>query len=41
MGSNFQLDDIEEYLDGIRAAQATRDLMKGDMKPYRSVGNAA
>ncbi|MFL6351105.1 MAG: hypothetical protein ACJ74Z_04535 [Bryobacteraceae bacterium] len=40
-GFEFSTDDIEQYLDGIRAAQATRDLMKGDMKPYRSIGNAA
>ncbi|MGI8961989.1 MAG: hypothetical protein ACR2IV_19965 [Bryobacteraceae bacterium] len=40
-GFEFSIDDIENYLEGIRAAKATRDLMKGDMKPYRSIGNAA
>lgn len=40
-GFEFSIADIENYLEGIRAAQATRDLMKGDMKPYRSVGKAA
>jgi hypothetical protein len=40
-GFEFSIEDIENYLAGVRAAQATRELMKGDMKAYRSVGNAA
>lgn len=40
-GFEFSTDDIENYLEGIRAANATRDLMKGDTKVYKSVGNAA
>jgi hypothetical protein len=40
-GFEFSTDDIENYLEGVRAAKATRDLMKGDLKTYRSVGNAA
>jgi hypothetical protein len=40
-GFEFSIDDIENYLEGVRAAKATRDLMKGDMTAYRSVGNAA
>jgi hypothetical protein len=40
-GFEFSTADIENYLEGIRAAKATRDLMKSDMAAYRSVGNAA
>ncbi|MGI8959821.1 MAG: hypothetical protein ACR2IV_08695 [Bryobacteraceae bacterium] len=40
-GFEFSIDDIENYLEGVRAAKATRDLMKGGMKDYRSVGTAA
>jgi hypothetical protein len=40
-GFEFSIDDIEQHLEGIRAAQASRDLMDGDIKPYRSLGNAA
>jgi hypothetical protein len=40
-GFEFSIDDIENYLEGVRAAKATRDLTNGDIKPYRSLGNAA
>jgi hypothetical protein len=40
-GFEFSIEDIENYLAGIRAAKATRELMKGDLKTYKSVGNAA
>jgi hypothetical protein len=40
-GFEFSIDDIENYLEGVRAAKATRDLIEGDIKPYRSLGNAA
>ncbi|MGI9070123.1 MAG: hypothetical protein ACR2JB_02040 [Bryobacteraceae bacterium] len=40
-GFEFSIEDIEHYLAGIRAAQATRDLMKSGMTPYKSVANAA
>jgi hypothetical protein len=36
-GFEFSIDDIESYLAGIRAAQATRDLMKNGLTPYQSV----
>jgi hypothetical protein len=40
-GFEFSIEDIENYLEGVRAAKASRELMKGDLKTYRSVGNAA
>ncbi len=40
-GFEFSTKDIENYLEGVQAAKAARDLMKGDMKTYQSVGNAA
>jgi hypothetical protein len=40
-GFEFSIDDIEHYLEGVRAAKATRDVKQGDIKAYRSLGNAA
>jgi hypothetical protein len=36
-GFEFSIEDIESYLAGIRAAQATRDMMKNGLAPYKSV----
>jgi hypothetical protein len=40
-GFEFSIDDIESYLEGVRAANATGDVMKGGTKAYKSLGNAA
>ncbi|MFL6546068.1 MAG: hypothetical protein ACJ8LM_12935 [Candidatus Udaeobacter sp.] len=40
-GFEFSTEDIENYLAGIRAAQATRDLIKNGMAPHKSIANAA
>jgi hypothetical protein len=36
-GFEFSIEDIESYLAGVRAAQATRDMMKNGLAPSRSV----
>jgi hypothetical protein len=40
-GSEFSIADIENYPDGVWAANASRDLIKRDPEPYKSSANAA